>query len=123
MMNQFVYDPNEARSFEYVQNVRIRIQQWEFTKEYLTSVGGNVPGFEIFICAISNIVDGIIGDDDIDMDSEVNIQLEDKKGNTLEVNLNEEGDPEEAFKDMVIAVEIVGVEKSGEKHGKNHHHI
>ncbi|MFC3874889.1 hypothetical protein [Neisseria musculi] len=107
-MEQFVYDINDAKSFDYVQNVRVRIQMWEYSKEYSTSVGGNVPGFGIFECAIGNIVDEIIRD-------EVIVSLHNAAGERLLVDLNEEGKPEEAFMQMVVAVEITGIER---KHAK-----
>lgn len=115
-MDKLIYDPNEASSMKYAHKLKCRIQAWEYTKEYEVSVGGNVPGFGIFECAVENIVEQIIeniyGDNDFDIDDSLIIYLSNDEGDTLEVDLNDEGDPEEAFKDMVVAIEIIRVEKS-----------
>lgn len=101
---------------KYHQKVKVTVQNWEYTKIYETLVGGNVPGFGIFECAIENIVNKIVeesyGYDDLDVDDCLTIHLENDDGETLEINLNEEGDPEESFKEMVVAIEIIGMEKS-----------
>lgn len=109
MMN---YDPNTARDMAYCHVIKVTLQQWDYTREYVTRVGGNVTGFDLFDTAIGNLLDEIIGDEHLTPDDSLCIELS-KDGGTLAVDLNEDGYPEGTIKDMVVAVEIVDLEPCG----------
>lgn len=108
-MSLLTYDPNDASHVDTVHVVKIKVQQWEYTKEYTVKIAGCLIGASVLGHAISQVVNEIIGEDEPDKYTPVIIELT-HKDDTLQVDLNEDEDPEWYFKKMIVALEIVGIE-------------
>ena len=110
------YDPNTTRNHECTQFVKIKVQQWEYSKTYKTTVNGNAAGFDVIRYAIEKIVEDMI---DQAENEPLIIIMTAENGDTLETNLIEmvgtigfdEDDIIEVFKQMVVSAEILDLQK------------
>lgn len=92
------YDPNKRW---HPQTVVIRLQQWEYSKEMMVTIGGNCLGYEIFDAAVNKAIDGLEKYAGVFF-----VVLEDDDGNTLTC-ADDEDRTEYWFKEMITGIEIV----------------
>ena len=110
------YDPNITRNHQCTQFVRIKVQQWEYSKTYETTMTGNAPGFYVIKFAIEKIVENLI---DQAENEPIIVTMAAENGDTLETNLIEmagilgpvEDDIIDAFKEMIVSAEIFDLQK------------
>ena len=110
------YDPNHAGRHDHKHRVQVRIQQWEYSKTYEIEVFCLNSGVDVLETAIEKIVDALINEDggppEIVMSSEagdeLGYDLADIMGDCPDLYIDNVLD---AFRDMVVAVEIINLEK------------
>lgn len=101
------YDPNDAKSMSTVHVVKVTLQQWEYKKSFIVEIGGNCAGFTNMDTAIDLVLEKLY---DPRSDS-YHVVLMDVDGNEL-ITEDDEYMEEEWLKDMVVAIEIIGVKNA-----------
>lgn len=99
------YDPN---NFFGKTKWLLTFKAWEYELTVEREVGGNCKGLTI----LESIIDLFL-DDYYDEDSETykHLIFKDKEGNVLEHDLNEDYDPVEELKDLLVKAEMISFEK------------
>lgn len=99
------YDPNN--SFGKTK-WRLTFKAWEYELAVECEVGGNCKGLSTLEAVISLFLDGCY---DEKSETYKPLIFKDKEGNELEYSLDEEYDPEEELKDLLVKAEMISFEK------------
>jgi len=96
------YDPNAHCE---LQTVEITLMQWKYKATFTEKVGGNCHGLTVMDCALGNLLDKLIPDDD----GPATVKLTADDGDTL--ICQDDFFKEDAWlKDMTVSLRIIAME-------------
>ena len=99
------YDPNNMFGKT---TWKLTFKMWGYELIVVKSIGGNCKGLSTLEYVLESYVEDLFTDVDEDC---VEIEFVNPDSETLIVDLDEDGDPEEKLKNMLVKAELISFEK------------